>query len=182
MKVSKNAYYSWLSNLEKVKKDTTKTELINKINQLFIAILDLADRKIVGWTLSDDMTTNNTVYKTWLLARNNRSITDNHIFHSDRGSQYSCHKMSLILNNNIKITQSMSRKGNCWDNAVAESFFKTIKYECLYRYRFTSSKSLYDCIADYIHWYNTERLHSSLGYKTPLQKELELRSLKKIAA
>jgi transposase InsO family protein len=273
MKVSKNAYYSWLSNLEKVKKDTTKTELINKINQLFIAnrevygsyriqkkleqeqvyysrsyvasimkemglrsvlrrkfivttdsnhtypiadnvlnrsfesdtlgekwvsdityirvnddwnylttILDLADRKIVGWTLSDDMTTNNTVYKTWLLARNYRSITDNHIFHSDRGSQYSCNKMSLILNNNIKITQSMSRKGNCWDNAVAESFFKTIKYECLYRYRFTSSKSLHDCIADYIHWYNTERLHSSLGYKTPLQKELELRSLEEIAA
>ena len=82
----------------------------------------------------------------------------------------------------LKSGRKVSELSKEYTNAVAESFFKTIKYECLYRYRFTSSKSLYDCIADYIHWYNTERLHSSLGYKTPLQKELALRSLKEIAA
>ncbi len=65
----------------------------------------------------------------------------------------------------------MSRKGNCWDNAVAESFFKTIKYECLNRYSFESYNKLYKSIEEYIKWYNTERLHSFLDYRTPLEME-----------
>ncbi|MET3047689.1 integrase core domain-containing protein, partial [Flavobacterium covae] len=81
--------------------------------------------------------------------------------------QYASKRMTCIFSFNRKITQSMSRKGNCWDNAVAESFFKTIKNECLNRYSFSSILSLYRCIDEYINWYNTERLHSSLGYKTP---------------
>ena len=89
-------------------------------------ILDLADRKIVSWVLSDDMTTENTVLEAWLLARKNRKITNNFIFHSDRGVQYSSTKMTSILSFNRKITQSMSRKGNCWDNVVAESFLKQL--------------------------------------------------------
>ena len=133
-------------------------------------IIDLADRKIVGWTLSKDMTTDNTILKTWIAARENRAITSGHIFHSDRGVQYASNKMSSIFHFNKKITQSMSRKGNCWDNAVAESFFKTIKYEWLYRFKFTSFNQLFDSVSDYINWYNTERLHSSLGYLTPLIK------------
>ena len=145
-------------------------------------ILDLADRKIVSWVLSEDMTTENTVYKAWLLAQKKRSITANHIFHSDRGVQYASNRITNLLDFNVKITQSMSRKGNCWDNAVAESFFKTIKYECLNRYKFTSYHQLYSTIDEYINWYNIERLHSSLDYKTPVQKELELRGLFKIAA
>ncbi len=69
----------------------------------------------------------------------------------------------------------MSRKGNCWDNAVAESFFKNIKHERLYRLKFTSYTQLYKAIEDYINWYNTERLHSSLDYLTPLEMELKLK-------
>ena len=61
-----------------------------------------------------------------------------------------------------KITQSMSRKRNCWDNAVAESFFKTIKHEWLYRFKFTSMEQLFNSIHEYINWYNTKRLHSTL--------------------
>ena len=76
----------------------------------------------------------------------------------------------------------MSRKGNCWDNAVAESFFKTIKNECLNRYKFSSHQQLYDCIDDYINWYNTIRLHSTLGYISPLEMEVKLNQLYKIAA
>lgn len=76
----------------------------------------------------------------------------------------------------------MSRKGNCWDNAVAESFFKTIKHECLNRYFFANTTQLYNCLNDYISWYNTTRLHSTLGFKSPLEKELELRKIKKLAA
>lgn len=68
----------------------------------------------------------------------------------------------------------MSRKGNCWDNAVAESFFKTIKHECLNRYRFTGTAQLYNCIDNYIDWYNTKRIHSSLDYLTPLEMEIKL--------
>lgn len=137
-------------------------------------ILDLADRKLVGWSLSEDMTAENTVYRAWLDARNKRGIKDGLIFHSDRGVQYTSNKIVSLLNLNIKIKQSMSRKGNCWDNAVAESFFKTIKYECLNRYRFTGTDQLYNCIDSYIDWYNTKRIHSSLGYLTPLEMEIEL--------
>lgn len=69
----------------------------------------------------------------------------------------------------------MSRKGNCWDNAVAESFFKTIKSEWLYRFKYTSTSQLYNSVIDYINWYNTERIHSSLGYLSPLEMEIKLR-------
>jgi len=90
--------------------------------------------------------------------------------------------MKTLLGKNINISQSMSRKGNCWDNAVAESFFKTIKYECINRYKFTSYRGLFNCITQYIDWYNTKRLHSSLGYITPLEMEINLREFNKIAA
>lgn len=145
-------------------------------------IMDLADRKIVGWSLSEDMTTENTVFKAWKSAINTRGIQENFIFHSDRGVQYASNKMSSIFSFNRKITQSMSRKGNCWDNAVAESFFKTIKHECLLRYKFKSYEQLYGCINEYLIWYNTKRLHSSLGYLTPLEKEMELRNFIKNVA
>jgi len=145
-------------------------------------IIDLADRKVVGWSLSEDMTTQNTVLKAWIDARKTRSIHKEFIFHSDRGVQYASNKMTNICNFNLKITQSMSRKGNCWDNAVAESFFKTIKYEWLYRFKFTSYNQLYESIDSYMHWYNTERLHSSLGYLSPLEMEIKLRGFNKKVA
>jgi len=137
-------------------------------------ILDLADRKIVSWVLTEDMSTENTVHKAWLLARKYRTITCNHIFHSDRGVQYASNKMVNVLKSSNKITQSMSRKGNCWDNAVAESFFKTIKYECTNRYVFKYFLDAYQVIDNYIKWYNYKRLHSSLAYKSPVEMELEL--------
>jgi putative transposase len=140
-------------------------------------IMDLADRKIVGWSLSEDMTVKNTVWSAWLSAISIRNIKFNFIFHSNQGVQYAANKMSRVLRENIKITQSMSRKGNCWDNATAESLFKTIKYECTNRYKFTSNQQLFDCLKDYICWYNTKRIHSTLGYKTPLEMQLELEKL-----
>jgi len=120
---------------EKWVSDITYIRVGNQWNYL-TTILDLADRKIVSWVLTEDMSTENTVYRAWIMARKRRNITENHIFHSDRGVQYASNKMTNILNSSNKITQSMSRKGNCWDNAVAESLFKTIKYECTNRYNF----------------------------------------------
>jgi len=145
-------------------------------------IIDLADRKVLGWTLSEDMTTENTILKTWIIATKNRTINPGFIFHSDRGVQYASNKMTNLFSFNRKITQSMSRKGNCWDNAVAESFFKTIKHEWLYRFKFRSYEQLYKSIDDYINWYNTVRLHSSLGYITPLEMELKLKGVRKKVA
>ena len=171
------------SSLELGKKwvsDITYIRVNDQWNYL-TTILDLADRKIVGWTLSEDMTTENTIMTAWLNARKIRDIKDGLIFHSDRGVQYASSKMYNLFFFNRKITQSMSRKGNCWDNAVAESFFKTIKHECLYRHRFTSYQQLYECCDEYINWYNTTRLHSSLGYISPLEMEMKLRKINKKA-
>jgi putative transposase len=146
-------------------------------------IMDLADRKIVGWSLSEDMTTNNTVYQAWINARKTRMIKENFIFHSDRGVQYPANKTSSLFSFNCKkMIQSMSRKGNCWDNAVAESFFKTIKDEWLYRFKYNTYSQLYDSIEEYMNWYNNERLHSSLGYISPLEMEVKIRNNFKIAA
>jgi transposase InsO family protein len=154
--------------------DITYIRVNNDWNYL-TTIIDLADRKIIGWSLSEDMTTENTVLKAWLHARSNRSLSGDFVFHSDRGIQYTSSKMVHLFSFNRKITQSMSRKGNCWDNAVAESFFKTIKNEWLYRFKYTSYSQLYRSVADYINWYNTERIHSSLGYLSPLEMEIKLR-------
>ena len=166
---------------EKWVSDITYIRVNDQWNYL-TTIMDLADRKIVGWQLSNDMTVENTIYKAWIKARQVRNISENFIFHSDRGVQYASNKMTNLFTFNKKITQSMSRKGNCWDNAVAESFFKTIKNECLNRHCFSTDLQLYLCLEEYINWYNTERLHSSLGYLSPLEMELKLRNNKNIAA
>lgn len=163
---------------EKWVSDITYVRVADNWNYL-TTIMDLADRKIVGWSLSDDMTTEKTVIKAWTNARKNRDITDGFVFHSDRGSQYAANKTSKMFEMNFKARQSMSRKGNCWDNAVAESFFKSIKHEWLYRFKYSSRSDLAISVNEYITWYNTKRLHSSLGYLSPLEMELKLRGLYK---
>lgn len=133
-------------------------------------IIDLTDRMVVGWSLSRDMTARNTVITAFKMATASRGLTKNHqlLFHSDRGVQYACHDFRNLLKV-YNCTQSMSRKGNCWDNAVAESFFKTIKVECLNKYIFTNQEMLKQILFRYIEgWYNTRRIHSALNYKAPL--------------
>ena len=95
-------------------------------------IMDLYDRKIIGWSLSDGMSTEQTSLGAWKMAVKNRNIEQGLIFHSDRGVQYSRKKFVNVIDSYKKISRSMSRKGNCWDNAVAESFFKSIKTELIY--------------------------------------------------
>lgn len=140
-------------------------------------MIDLADRKVVGWSLSTDMTVENTVLKAWNHARNQRDISYGFMLHSDRGIQYACNKTGRLFENNRMAVQSMSRKGNCWDNAVAESFFKTIKYEWIYRNKYYTYEQAYLSIWKYINWYNNDRLHSALGYKTPAQMEHYLKNI-----
>lgn len=125
-------------------------------------ILDLADRAIVGWVISDDMSAENTTIAALQKAVANRKPEEELIFHSDRGVQYTCGRMREEISA-IGAVQSMSRKGNCWDNAVAESFFKTIKAECIHRHEFKNKHHAWCIIFEYMEgWYNTKRLHTTL--------------------
>lgn len=142
---------------------------IGKIWHYLSVVIDLADRAVVGWTISDNMTAHDTTLAAFKKAINNRKPVKKMIFHSDQGVQYACKDFRELLAKN-KVRQSMSRKGNCWDNAVAESFFKTIKVECLNHVNFISEKQAYATIFDYIDgWYNTKRIHSALGGKSPAE-------------
>jgi len=132
-------------------------------------IIDLFDRKVIGWSLSNNMTTKDTIMKAWTMAKTNRSARKGMIFHSDRGVQYTADEFRKELGKS-KVLQSMSRKGNCWDNAVAESFFKIIKSEMInHKYYYSHFQAKID-VFDFIEiWYNKQRKHSKLGYLTPEQ-------------
>lgn len=132
-------------------------------------IMDLYDRKIIGWSLSTTMTTQDTIMAAWRMAVLNRPITQTLIFHSDRGVQYASSAFSEKLKKQ-SIIQSMSRKGNCWDNAVAENFFKILKSELVKHANFISIIQAKIELFEFIEiWYNRKRKHSSLGYQTPDQ-------------
>jgi len=129
-------------------------------------IMDLYDRKIIGWSLSNGMSTNETTLASWKMAVRNRNIEADLIFYSDRGFQYANNKFANVLES-YKVIRSMSRKGNCWDNAVAESFFKTLKTESIYGNKLISKEQMKLQIFEYIEiWYNQKRRHSALNYRT----------------
>ena len=136
-------------------------------------VVDLGDRKVIGWALSQTMKSSDTVIPAWRMAVKNRSITSKLIFHSDRGIQYACHEFRAILRANKLVNQSMSRKANCWDNAVAESFFKTLKTELIHQMEVKPMGATKREVFEFIEiWrpplrYNRQRMHASLGYLTP---------------
>lgn len=133
-------------------------------------IMDLFDRKIIGWSMSKTLEAYPTVIAALRMALGIRSINPNElIFHSDRGVQYACEEFRRLLQKN-QIIQSMSRKGNCWDNAVAESFFKIIKSELIYQLPIQTIGQAQIEIFEFIEiWYNKKRKHSHLNYLTPEQ-------------
>lgn len=142
-------------------------------------VIDLYDRKVIGWAFSKTMLTNETTIAALRMALLNRKPTDDLTFHSDRGSQYGSTEFTKLLNQ-YSITPSMSRKGNCWDNAVAESFFKTLKVECVYRTEYFTIEQAKKDIFTYIEaWYNIRRRHSALNYATPLEVEQLFYGLKR---
>jgi len=124
-----------------------------------------------------------TTIPAWSMAVSKRKIEKPLIFHSDRGIQYACKEFRELLKKNTMITQSMSRKGNCWDNAVAESFFKILKSELVYHRKFKNQRHAKIEVFEFIEiWYNRQRIHASLGYKTPLQIENEFYMNQKMVA
>lgn len=139
-------------------------------------IIDLFNRKVVGWSFSKDLTTENTVVRAWDMAISRNRITKELVFHSDRGSQYASYTFAKIIKSyNGLVKQSMSRKGNCWDNAVAESFFKSLKVEWIYKHKYQYRSQAELSIFSWIEtWYNKNRRHSALGMKSINQFELEM--------
>jgi transposase InsO family protein len=138
-------------------------------------VMDLYDRKILGWALSGDMETVNTSIRAFEMAVKTRRPQAGFIFHSDRGVQYcaSAFRDSLRIKC-PSVRQSMSRKGNCWDNACAESFFKTLKTELETLDGNHSMPEVRQSVFMYIEtYYNRSRLHSSLDYLAPNGYALE---------
>ena len=144
-------------------------------------IMDLYDRKIIGWSLSDGMSTNETTLASWKMAIRNRNVKKGLIFHSDRGVQYANNKFANVLDS-YKVTRSMSRTGDCWDNAVAESFFKSLKTELIYGNKLITKEQMKLQIFEYIEiWYNQKRRHSALKYMTIKEFNNQLNKYKNVA-
>lgn len=134
------------------------------------AILDLFSRAVVGWAIDASLSTELPL-AALQAALTRRCPNAALLHHSDRGSQYTSARYRDALAAN-GITVSMSRKGNCWDNAVAESFFATLKNELVHRRSWKSRSELRAAVFEYLEvFYNRRRLHSSLNYKTPAEVE-----------
>ena len=139
---------------------------------LYLAVvIDLFSRRVVGWAIADHMRTE-LVLSALSMAFLARRPAPGLICHSDRGSQYAsrAHRAALEAQGALC---SMSRKGDCWDNSVAESFFGSLKQELIYRATWATHDVTIEAIGDYIErFYNTRRLHSFIGYTSPLEYEL----------
>jgi transposase InsO family protein len=140
---------------------------------LFLAaILDLYSRKIVGWAMSERIDTV-LILKALAMALLHRSPPGNVLVHSDRGIQYASGDYRQALSR-AGLIASMSRKGNCYDNAAMESFWSTLKLELVYRCRFDTRSQARTQIFDYIEtFYNRQRTHSALDYRSPVDFELQ---------
>ena len=143
---------------------------------LYLAVvIDLYSRQVVGWSMADHMRTE-LVNEALLMAIWKRKPKKGLLWHTDRGSQYAsdCHRTLLKLHG---IQQSMSRKANCWDNAVSESFFHSLKTECVNHERYATREAAKASLFDYIEvFYNRQRLHSSNGYLSPVAFEKLLKA------
>jgi transposase InsO family protein len=135
-------------------------------------VLDLFSRRVVGWSIANHMR-EGLVHDALLLAIGRRVPKGNLMHHSDRGSQYASNDYRLLLKDH-GIDVSMSRKGNCWDNAVMERFFGSLKSERTDNKIYYTREEARADVINYIEmFYNCERLHSTLGYRSPMQYEQE---------
>ena len=143
---------------------------------LYLAcVMDLASRRIVGWSMSERITAD-LVCRALSSAYWQRKPAVGLIMHSDRGSQYASASHRQMIKD-YRMIQSMSRRANCWDNSAMESFFKTLKVERTHLLRYDTRALAKLDIVDWIEgFYNHSRMHSSIGYKTPVNAESSLRA------
>jgi transposase InsO family protein len=140
---------------------------------LFLAVvIDLFSRKVVGCSMNKRMKAS-LVNDALLMALWKRKPDKGLIWHTDRGSQYASDSHRAILNQH-HVIQSMSRKGNCWDNAVSESFFHTLKTELVHHHQYQTREEAAQAIFEYIEvFYSRERIHSANDYLSPVDYELQ---------
>jgi putative transposase len=151
--------------------DITYVKVGSKWNYLTV-FMDLYSRIVVGWNLSESLDRHSMIHA-FQKALWRRSPPAGLLVHSDRGVQYASADFRNLLKKN-QFVQSMSRKGDCWDNAVAESFFHTLKTQCLYHNRFLNKADAEQALFTYIEvYYNRRRRHSTNGYKSPASYEAE---------
>jgi putative transposase len=137
------------------------------------AVLDLCSRKVVGWAMADHLRAGLVVSALEMAVEQRRPPTGL-LHHSDRGVQYACDDYRLLLEKE-EIVVSMSGKGNCWDNAVMESFFATLKTELVHHEEYANHEEATRSIFEYIEvFYNRQRLHSALGYRSPEAFEADI--------
>jgi len=143
---------------------------------LYLAVvIDLYSRQVVGWSMAEHMRAK-LVNDALLMAIWQRKPGKGLLWHTDRGSQYASDSHRALLKEH-GITQSMSRKGNCWDNAVSESFFHTLKTELVHHQHYQTRAEAKQDIFEYIEvFYNRERLHSANNYLSPVNYEMQLKS------
>jgi transposase InsO family protein len=137
-------------------------------------VIDIASRRVVGWALADHMRTE-LVADALKMACARRRPPTGVMFHSDRGCQYTSHDFAALADD-LGVTLSVGRKGECWDNAVSESWFATLKGELVDGRPWPTREGLRRAVFEFIEgWYNTRRLHSSLGYVSPAEYEATIR-------
>ena len=149
---------------------------------LYLAtVIDLYSRKVIGWSMDSRMKAD-LVNNALLMAIWQRKPQSGLVWHTDRGSQYASDSHRSILTQH-GITQSMSRRGDCWDNAVAESFFHSVKTELTHHHKFKTREEARHVIFEYIEvFYNRVRIHSANGYLSPVEYESLLpKMLQKVA-
>jgi putative transposase len=138
-----------------------------------VAVLDIFSRRVIGWAMTQLLDAP-LVIAALRMAITQRQLSPNLIVHSDQGRQFASAAYRHVLTQH-GLTASMSRKGNCYDNAFIESFFSSLKYELVYHHRFATLAEARTAIFDYIEtFYNRLRLHSSLAYQTPISFESQL--------
>jgi transposase InsO family protein len=147
------------------------TYLPTREGWLYLAVvLDLFSRRVVGWATSGTMT-RALVIDALQIALGRRHAAPGLLHHSDRGSQYASNEYQLLLAREGFVC-SMSGRGNCYDNAVAESFFHTLKTELVHQHRYETRAAAHASLFEYIEgFYNRKRKHSTLGYKSPVEYE-----------
>jgi putative transposase len=147
------------------------TNIETREGWVFLAtVMDLYSRKIIGWSMSH-RNTSSLVMNALQMALDKRKPAKGLIIHSDQGTQYSSSDYQNLLNKYCLIA-SMSRKGNCWDNAVMESFFHSLKTEWTYFEEYRTREEARSSLFIYIElFYNRKRSHSSIGYNSPMQYE-----------
>lgn len=150
------------------------TLVSTRVGWLYVAVLlDLCSRRVIGWAMREKPDQQVTL-EALAMAVRQRRVAPGLIHHSDRGAQYSCTAYQQQLTT-LGITPSMSRKGNCYDNAVAESFFSTLKNELVHHHRYhTREEASREIFAFIEGFYNRQRRHQSLGYLSPLEFERRL--------